>query len=73
VLRTIQRPLEFSVSLTRTLALAHPTERRLNVMSEHVAILEAIEAGDPDKARTAMRLHLQNACRRLFQGPDATE
>jgi GntR family transcriptional regulator, transcriptional repressor for pyruvate dehydrogenase complex len=73
VLRTIQRPLEFSVSLTRTLALAHPSERRLKVMSEHVAIIQAIEAGDSETARGAMRAHLHNACRRLFQGPDATE
>lgn len=73
VLRTIQKPLEFSVSLTRTLALSHPNERRLNVMSEHSAILDAIEAGKPAAARKAMRLHLQNSCRRLFQGPDAAE
>jgi GntR family transcriptional repressor for pyruvate dehydrogenase complex len=73
VLRTIRRPLEFSVSLTRTLALSHPSERRLNVMSEHLAILQAIEAGDTGTARDAMRRHLQNSCRRLFQGPDATE
>jgi GntR family transcriptional regulator, transcriptional repressor for pyruvate dehydrogenase complex len=73
VLRTIQKPLEFSVSLTRTLALSHPNERRLNVMSEHTAILDAIEAGKPAAARETMRLHLQNSCRRLFQGPDAAE
>jgi hypothetical protein len=24
-------------------------------------------------ARETMRLHLQNSCRRLFQGPDAAE
>jgi GntR family transcriptional regulator, transcriptional repressor for pyruvate dehydrogenase complex len=71
VLRTIQKPLEFSVSLTRTLALSHPNERRLNVMSEHTAILDAIEAGKPAAAREFMRLHLQNSCRRLFRGPDA--
>ena len=73
VLRTIQRPLEFSVSLTRTLALSHPSERRLNVMSEHLAIFQAIESGDCDDARRTMRIHLQNSCRRLFKGPDAAD
>jgi DNA-binding FadR family transcriptional regulator len=42
-------------------------------MSEHSAILHAIEAGKPAAARKAMRLHLHNSCRRLFQGPDAAE
>jgi GntR family transcriptional repressor for pyruvate dehydrogenase complex len=69
VLHSIQQSVEFSISLTRTLSLTHPQERRLVVQAEHVAVLEAIEAGDPDRARTAMRTHLANACKRLFQGP----
>ena len=68
-LRSIQRPLEFAISLTRTLSQTHPTGRRSAVQSEHVAVLEAIEAGDPDRARAAMRTHLANSCKRLFQGP----
>jgi GntR family transcriptional regulator, transcriptional repressor for pyruvate dehydrogenase complex len=70
VLRSIQQSVEFSIGLTRTLSLTHPQERRLLVQAEHVAILEAIEAGDAERARLAMRTHLSNACRRLFQGPD---
>jgi GntR family transcriptional regulator, transcriptional repressor for pyruvate dehydrogenase complex len=69
VLRSIQQSVEFSISLTRTLSLTHPHERRLLVQAEHVAVLDGIEAGDPERARNAMRLHLSNACRRLFQGP----
>ena len=69
ILRSIQRPLEFSISLTRTLSQTHPAERRYDVQAEHVAVLEAIEAGRPDAARVAMRLHLTNSCKRLFQGP----
>lgn len=69
VLHSIQQSVEFSIGLTRTLSLTHPQERRLLVQAEHVAVLEAIEAGDPERARNAMRLHLANACRRLFQGP----
>jgi GntR family transcriptional regulator, transcriptional repressor for pyruvate dehydrogenase complex len=69
VLRSIQQSVEFSIGLTRTLSLTHPQERRLLVQAEHVAVLEAVEAGDPERARIAMRTHLGNACRRLFQGP----
>ena len=69
VLRSIQQSVEFSIGLSRTLSLTHPQERRLLVQAEHVAVLEAVEAGDPERAREAMRIHLSNACRRLFQGP----
>ena len=69
VLRSIQRPLEFSIGLARSLSLTHPHERRLVVQAEHVAVLAAVEAGDPAAARQAMERHLVNACRRLFEGP----
>jgi GntR family transcriptional repressor for pyruvate dehydrogenase complex len=69
VLHSIQQSVEFSIGLTRTLSLTHPEERRLLVHAEHVAVLEAIKARNPEAARAAMRLHLANACRRLFQGP----
>jgi GntR family transcriptional repressor for pyruvate dehydrogenase complex len=68
-LQSIQRSVEFSINLARTLSLTHPQERLLVVQAEHVAVLRAIEAGDPERARQAMREHLNNACKRLFQGP----
>jgi DNA-binding FadR family transcriptional regulator len=72
VLRSIQRTLEFSIGLTRSLSLTHPHGRRLIVQAEHVAVLTSIEAGDPAAARDAMRRHLANACQRLFEGPGDT-
>ena len=69
MLRSFQRPLEFAINLTRTLSQTHPPERRHDVQNEHVAVLKAIETGDPEAARAAMRLHLANSCKRLFQGP----
>jgi DNA-binding GntR family transcriptional regulator len=38
------------------------TQRRLHeIISEHVAILDAIIEGDPERAQQAVRIHLQNA------------
>jgi DNA-binding FadR family transcriptional regulator len=69
MLRSIRRPLEFSVGLARTLSLTHAAERLRVVQAEHVAIAAAIEARDPERARRAMRAHLFNACQRIFLGP----
>jgi DNA-binding GntR family transcriptional regulator len=35
--------------------------RAFKAFDEHVAIVDAIESGDPDAAEQAMRLHIQNA------------
>jgi DNA-binding GntR family transcriptional regulator len=38
------------------------TQRRFNeIISEHLAILDAILEGDPDRAEQAVKKHLQNA------------
>jgi DNA-binding FadR family transcriptional regulator len=69
ILRSIRRPLEFSVGLARTLSLTHAAERLRVVQAEHVAIATAVEAGNAVRARAAMRAHLFNACQRIFLGP----
>jgi DNA-binding FadR family transcriptional regulator len=71
VLRSISTPLEFAVNLARSLTLTRPREHLLTVQAEHVAMFEAIEAGDKDAARLAMRTHIENACSRVFDGPDS--
>jgi DNA-binding FadR family transcriptional regulator len=71
VLRSIRRSIEFTIGLTRSMALTHPASRLRLVQSEHVTIFAAIEAGDPERARLAMRAHLSNSCTRLFVGPGA--
>lgn len=68
-MESLRAPIEFSINLTRSLAMTRPIEHLLTVQAEHVAIFKAIEARDKDAARTAMRTHVQNACRRLFEGP----
>ncbi|TCL00772.1 GntR family transcriptional regulator [Shimia isoporae] len=56
------------LNLTRNLSLTKPKERMEMVQNEHYAILEAIEARDPDAARQAMRAHVDNARMRVFEG-----
>jgi len=43
------------------------------VQDEHVAILAAIEARDPRRARAAMERHIENARRRMFEGSPAAK
>jgi DNA-binding FadR family transcriptional regulator len=69
VMQSMRRPLEFAVDLARTLTLSRPKDHMLLVQAEHVAIFEAIEAGDKDAARRTMRRHIQNARWRVFEGP----
>jgi DNA-binding FadR family transcriptional regulator len=71
-MHAIRAPLEFAVNLARSLSLRRPHEHLLLVQREHVAMFEAIEAGDKDAARQAMRTHVQNACSRVFDGPDVS-
>ena len=73
VLHSMQRSLEFTISLTRSMALTHPRNRRQTVQAEHVAVFDAVVRGDQEGARQAMRTHLGNSCTRLFLGPGALE
>lgn len=69
VMGVLRPPLEFCIGLARTLSLTHPHERVRVVQAEHEAVCEAIEANAAERARAAMRLHLQYGLRRIYQGP----
>jgi DNA-binding FadR family transcriptional regulator len=56
------------LNLTRNLSLTKPQDRMEFVQREHYAILTALERGDKDAARQAMRAHVENARKRVFQG-----
>ncbi|EHL98665.1 FCD domain protein [Acetobacteraceae bacterium AT-5844] len=65
-LRALAEQMRFSIRLTGELS-RQPLEQRLaRVRAEHGAILDAIEAGDPDAARGAIRAHLRGGITRLF-------
>lgn len=56
------------LNLTRNLSLTKPQERMERVQREHYQILDALERGDQDAARVAMRVHVESARKRVFQG-----
>lgn len=56
------------LNLTRNLSLTKPQERLTLVQAEHYIIQDAILAGNPEEARAAMRRHIDNARKRVFEG-----
>ena len=71
VMESMRLPFEFTINLARSLAMLRPMDHLLTVHAEHVGIFDAIEAGDGDAAQAAMRSHVHNSCRRVFEGPEA--
>lgn len=66
--RSMQANILTGMNLTRNLSLTKPQERLELVQSEHYAIYEAIKSGNPSAARCAMRTHIENARKRVFEG-----
>ncbi|SFR44411.1 FadR/GntR family transcriptional regulator [Litoreibacter janthinus] len=56
------------MNLTRSLSMTKTKDRLALVQQEHYAILDALVAGDPPAAREAMRVHVLNARKRVFEG-----
>ncbi|OUS34513.1 GntR family transcriptional regulator [Rhodobacterales bacterium 56_14_T64] len=54
--------------LTRNLSLTKPQDRLELVQKEHYAIYDAIVQQDSAAARDAMRVHVENARNRVFEG-----
>jgi GntR family transcriptional repressor for pyruvate dehydrogenase complex len=70
MMETMRAPIEFCINLGRSLSMHRPYDHLLRVQQEHVTIFKAIEAGDGETARDAMRQHVADACERIFHGPD---
>jgi len=68
VLMSMRVPMTFAINLSRSLSLMRPVTRLRIVQAEHVAIYEAIGAGDGRAASAAMRMHIGNTCNRVFEG-----
>lgn len=67
-LRNLRSLYEAALRMTRGLSLKRQPERQRLVQDEHASIISAIADRDPDRARTAMRHHIDNARIRLLAG-----
>lgn len=67
----MRQQIEFTIGLARTLSMSRSAAHIGGVQAEHVMIYKAIEAGEHEAAKAAMRLHLSNACDRIFKGPES--
>jgi DNA-binding FadR family transcriptional regulator len=61
--------IEVTIDIARKLSLTGGAGHVEAVQAEHVAVFDAVHAGDPERARTAMREHLTRTCDRIFRGP----
>ncbi len=68
LLEALAGPIRATMSVALGLTRAGSRERALRVVEEHAAILEAIEAQDPEAASLAMAHHLHRARRRVTDG-----
>ena len=68
---SLQPHIVNGMNLTRNLSLLRTAERLRQVQDEHRAIADHIAARKPDAARAAMRRHLDNARRRMFDNAPA--
>jgi DNA-binding FadR family transcriptional regulator len=67
-LAALQTQVAVGITLNRNLSLIQPRDRLLRGQEEHRAVLDAIAARNEGGAREAMRLHIENARKRVFEG-----
>lgn len=67
-LSSLEEAISSAIAVNRNLSLLDPQTRLALVQREHENVFEAIDAGDAEGAATAMRRHIENARRRVFDG-----
>jgi DNA-binding FadR family transcriptional regulator len=65
---SVRNQVLFGISLGRSLALRRPAGRNQLVRAEHEAVVAAIRDRSPERARAAMRRHIDNVRKRIFHG-----
>lgn len=68
VLQSLKENIKEGMNLTRNLSLKASDTRLKLVQDEHLAIVDAIENKDAESAEKSMRIHLESARRRMFEG-----
>ena len=66
--QSIKSRVHLAIDISRQLTATPPERRRRTLIKEHKAVLDAIVAGDPVKARREMRRHVTNSRNRVFKG-----
>jgi GntR family transcriptional regulator, transcriptional repressor for pyruvate dehydrogenase complex len=69
-LYAIEEHVMFGMNLGKKLTVVAPSVRAERNLNEHQAILSAIQESDPERAREAMRAHIGNVRRRIFEGDE---
>ncbi len=64
----VRKSMVTSMNVTRLFTVQSSDQRMDLVQAEHEAIYEAIKEQDPERARSAMQRHLENAKERMFVG-----
>lgn len=70
VLSSMRKHILVGISLADELSFVQQTKRQKLVRNEHSEIYTAILERDPERAAKAMRAHIENSRRRLFEGSD---
>jgi GntR family transcriptional regulator, transcriptional repressor for pyruvate dehydrogenase complex len=65
-LAALHAQIASGITLNRNLSLIQPRDRILRGQGEHRRVVEAIASRDEAGARAAMRLHIENARKRVF-------
>jgi GntR family transcriptional regulator, transcriptional repressor for pyruvate dehydrogenase complex len=68
VMTSLREHITFGMTLARSLSRMHPAARIKAAQDEHRLVFEAVRARDPDRAREAMRFHIEQARLRVFEG-----
>jgi GntR family transcriptional regulator, transcriptional repressor for pyruvate dehydrogenase complex len=68
VMTSLRDHIVFGMNLSRDLSRMQPAARLKAVRDEHRRVFDAIRARDPDRAHEAMRVHVERACLRIFEG-----
>lgn len=66
----LEQHILFSIGFIRRMTAFPVKNRRKSLAAEHEAILNAISEGNENKARKAMRRHIENSKIRIFEGRD---
>ncbi|MGK6317540.1 FadR/GntR family transcriptional regulator [Neorhizobium sp. DT-125] len=66
-LRSMRDQIRLTIEFTRKLQDRPPDQVVPRVVDEHREVLEAIKAGDPERARSAMNVHMEQSVVRLLE------